>query len=163
MRKPILGIAVMFLLVTSASAQSGQEQREISTRFGVLSVNDEKRLLFKGQSLRPPIDGNNSFDLGEVVSIDATDVVLVTDNGGTACPYMYYFVSVSQSEVKASPPFGSCGQLASMKRSGTSISVIMPGYRGPHEAEAAQRRAARQRHVFIFRAGVVSQNGKPVK
>jgi len=56
----------------------------VPTRFGVLSVNDEQKLLFKGQPFEPPIEGNNSLALGEPYEMGASDVVLVTDNGGTS-------------------------------------------------------------------------------
>jgi hypothetical protein len=103
------------------------------------------------------------LDLGEAFSIGERDVVLVTDNGGTACPHLYYFVTVSASSAKATPPFGTCNELSTIKRTGNSISVTMQGFRGPFEPAAEQRRAARRRHVFIYRAGVVTENGKPVK
>jgi hypothetical protein len=163
MLKLVISVAAFFLVIGPGALAQAQESQEISTRFGVLSVNDDKMLLFKGQPLSPPIEGNNSLDLGAVMHIGATDVVLVTDNGGTGCPALLYFVSVNQSGVKATPPFGTCSDLTTVKRKGNSIYVTMPGFRGPAESESAKHRAARQRHVFVFRAGVVTENGKPVK
>ncbi len=124
---------------------------------------EDKILLFKGQPLVPTIEGNNSLDLGTVMSIGATDVVLVTNNGGSGCPAVFYFVSVTRSGAKATPEFGTCSDLATVKRKGNSISVTMPGFLGPFEPKSAQRRVAKERHVFIYRAGVVTENGKPVK
>jgi hypothetical protein len=89
--------------------------------------------------------------------------VLVTDNGGTACPALYYFVTVTKSGAKATRAFGTCSDLIKVKRTGDSISVSMPGYRGPFESKRSQNRAARENHVFIYHAGVVTENGKPVK
>ena len=163
MRKLIIGLTAFFMIGTGASSRSGQEANEIATRFGVLSVDEDKRLLFKGQPLNPSIDGNNLLELGEVISIGATDVVLVTDIGGAGCPYQYYFVSISGSGVKATPPFGTCAVLTSLKRKGDSITLIMSGFRGPASSEAAKRRASRQRHIFVYRAGVLTHNGRPVK
>jgi hypothetical protein len=157
MLKLMIGLVVMFLAVTCAFAQ------EVSTRFGALSVNEDKMLLFRGQPLKPPIQGNNSLDISKPFTVGSTDVVLVTDNGGTACPFLYYFVSVSKSGAKVTPVFGTCGEATNVKFNGDSISVTMPGFLGPFERQAAQRRAARERHVFIFRGGVVTENGKPVK
>ena len=162
MLKLAIGIAV-FLIISPGTLVQAQESQEVSTRFGVLSVNDDKMLLFKGQPLRPAIEGNNRLDLGAPMSIGTTDVVLITNTGGTACPAQFYFVSLSRSGAKATPAFGTCSDLSSVKRRGNSILVTMPGFRGPFESESAQLRAARQRHVFIFRAGVVTENGKPVK
>jgi hypothetical protein len=38
----------------------------------------------------------------------------------------------------------------------------MSGFQGPFEPEAAQQKAAREKHVFIFRAGVVTESRMPV-
>lgn len=163
MRKLIIGLAAMFIFGGSTSSVSPQEAKEVSTRFGVLSVDEDRILLFKGQPLDPPIEGNNSLDLGELTSIGPTDVVLVTNNGGTGCPFTYYFVSTSASGAKGTPFFGTCNQLISMKRQGDLIVLILPGFYGPAMPAAARRRAEKQRHVFVYRGGVVYKNGKPVK
>lgn len=160
MSKYILGIAL--LLLASAGAQA-QETTTIQTRFGALTVNDAGVLLFKGAPLQPTIEANNSLDLSVPYQVGSSDIVLVTDNGGTACPALYYFVAVTKAGAKATPSFGSCSDLVQIKRMGDSISVSMPGYAGPSEPKRAQTRAARERHVFIYRAGVVTENGKPVK
>ena len=160
MRKYIIGVALLIIACTSALAQ---DTKDITTRFGVLTVNDERELLFKGHPLDPPIQGNNSLDLSEIYPIGTTDVVLATDNGGTACPAIYHFVTISKSGAKATRGFGTCSELATVKRTGDSISVSMPGFAGPFESKRKQRTAGRETHVFIFRAGVVTENGKRVK
>ena len=160
MRKYIFAIALLLLAGISALAQ---EDKNVTTRFGALTVSDAGVLLFKGTPVQPTIEANNSLDLSEPYQIGAVDVVLVTDNGGTACPALFYFVTVKESGVKVSPAFGTCSDLTKIKRAGDSISVFMPGFQGPFESKRAQTRAARERHVFIYRAGVVTENGKPVK
>ena len=72
-------------------------------------------------------------------------------------------VTVTKSGVRVTPSFGTCSDLIRIKRSADSISVSMPGYRGPAEAKQAQLRAARERHVFNYHAGKVTENGRPVK
>lgn len=163
MRKLLIGPAMLLVACAGAFAQLPQELQKTSTRFGSLTVNDKRMLLFKGRPLDPPIEGNSSLDLGEPFRIGSTDVVLVTDIGGTACPYLYYFVIVSRSGATATPSFGTCGELTNVKRTGNAISLTMPGYRGPFEPAAEKRKAARQKHVFMFSSGVVTENGKPVK
>lgn len=140
-----------------------QERQEVATRFGSLTVGDDNTLFFNGRQLTPPVVGNNSLNMDDPIPIGATDVVLVLDNGGTACPSMYYFVTVSKTGARATKPFGTCGDVTSVKRVGDSIRVIMPGFLGPFQPESAQLRAARQRHVFVFRAGVLTQNGRTLK
>lgn len=133
-----------------------QDGQEVTTRFGSLTVDQDRSLLFRGRKLTPSVDGNNSLGLNNPIQIGDTDVVLVVNNGGTACPALYYFVTVSKMGARATKSFGTCSDLTSVKQMGNSIRVIMPGYRGPHEPESAQLRAARQQHVFTFRAGVVT-------
>ena len=157
MRKYIISFSLLLITGVSALAQ------ETTTRFGALTVNDDKMLLFKGRPLNPPVEGNNSLDVGKPYQIGNTDLVLITDNGGTACPYLYYFVTVSASGAKPSPLFGTCAEVTAVKRNGDSILVYMSGFEGPFESERKQLRAAREKHVFIFRAGVVTENGKRVK
>ena len=160
MRKYILGITLLLFAGISAPAQ---ETNAITTRFGALTVSDAGVLLFKGAPFKPTIKANNGLDLSKPFEIGAADVVLVTDNGGTSCPALYYFVTVTKSGAKVTPSFGTCSDLIKLKRTDDSISVSMPGYQGPNESKRAQLRAARERHVFIYRAGVVTENGKPVK
>jgi hypothetical protein len=160
MRKYIFGIALLLLAGISTSAQ---ETNSSTTRFGALTVSDAGVLLFKGSPVQPTIEANDSLDLGEPFQIGASDVVLVTDNDGTACPAIYYFVTVTKSGAKATPSFGTCSDLIKVKRVGDSVSVSMPGYQGPFESKRAQSRAARERHVYLYHAGDVTENGKPVK
>jgi hypothetical protein len=98
MRKYIFGITLLLLACGSASAQ---ETNTTTTRFGVLTVSDAGVLLFKGIPVQPRIEAENSLDLSEPYQTGASDVVLVTYNGGTACPALYYFVTVTKSGAKA--------------------------------------------------------------
>ena len=160
MRKYIFGITLLLLVGTSALAQ---ETNSITTRFGALTINDAGKLLFKGNPFDPPFRPEDGLSLSEPYQIAATDVVLVTEDGGKACPALYYFVTVKESGAKVTHAFGTCSDLIKIKRTGDTISVSMPGYQGPFESKRAQLRAARERHVFIYHAGVVTENGKPVK
>jgi hypothetical protein len=159
----LIGMALLCVAGPSAFAQFTalpQEPQETATRFGALTVGQDRRLLFKGQPLHPPMTGNNSVHLGATFRIGATDVVLVMDNGGSACPFLYYFVTVSKAGAKATPVFGTCHELTSIKRHGASIAVTIPGYRGPFEPAAARRRAERERHVFVYRTGMVTEKSR---
>ena len=163
-----LTVAIILLTVAGAGARtqfsgSPQETQETRTRFGLLTVGEDRMLLFEGRELDPPLIGNNSLTLGEPLRIGPTDLVVITDSGGTGCPFMYYVVSVTNSGAKATPAFGTCAELTGVRRKGDSLELRMPGFRGPFEPQAARRRAERERHIFVFRAGVVTENGKPVK
>ncbi|HSS21702.1 MAG TPA: hypothetical protein VLL54_16635 [Pyrinomonadaceae bacterium] len=160
MCKFILGATLVLLACAGASAQ---DTASTTTRFGDLTVSEDGVLLFKGGKVQPTVEANNNLDIGEPFQIGNADVVLVTDYGGTACPATYYFVTVTNAGAKVTPGFGSCSDLIKVKRTGNTISVSMPGYRGPTMPRRSQNQAAREKHVFIYRAGVVTENGKPVK
>jgi hypothetical protein len=160
MRKYTLALTLVLLVCGIALAQ---ETNTIATRFGALTVNGEGVLLFKGTPVQPAIQANNSLDLGKPFQIGSSDVVLVTDNGGTACPATLYFVTLTKSGAKVTHPFGTCSELIETKRTGDSILVSMPGFVGPFQSKRAQNKAARENHVFIYRAGVVTEHGKSVK
>ena len=156
MRRILLGTTAL-MVMSSAPAQNSQEL-ESRTRFGTLEI-DRGMLVFKGQPLQPPIQLNSGMDLGEPFHIGATDVVLVTNYGGTACPAQYYFVAVSKSGAKGTAAFGTCNDDATIRRSGDSTLVTMHGYRGPFEPAAEKAKAARETHVFVFRDGAVTERG----
>jgi hypothetical protein len=142
-------------------AAAGQD--ELSTRHGKLSTSTDNVLLFNGKPVKPEVQGNNSLSFVEKFQLGNTDVVLVQDNGGSACPAQYHFVTVAASGIRVSPSFGSCSDLAEVSRKGDQILVSMPGFVGPFESKAAQAKAARRKHVFVYANGVVTENGKPIK
>lgn len=160
MSKYILGITLLLLAGAGALAQEGNI---ITTRFGALTISDAGTLLFKGNPLDPPFEEDAGLSLSQLNQIGDADVVLVTLDGGKACPALYYFVTVRESGAKITHAFGTCSDLIKITRTRDSISVSMPGFAGDFESKKAQRRAALEKHVFIYRAGVVTENGKPVK
>jgi hypothetical protein len=156
MRKCIATIAAV-LIAGGALAQVPQLAQAVRTRFGALSVGDDTVLRFRGHRLQPSIKGGYSLNLGRPFRVGESDVVLVTNNGGTACPYLYYFVTLSGSGVQATHSFGTCNAVISVKQQGESITVAMHGYRGPLEPDEERTKAARETHTFVFHDGVVKE------
>lgn len=144
-------------------APADNATNEIRTRFGNLGINEEKILLYKGVPLNPTIAGNSNLALEEQFQIGEKDVLLFEDVGGTACPILHYFVTISSSGAKSTPAFGTCSEESKTTREGPNIKVSMPGFRGPFESAAGQRKAAKEKHVFIFDGDVLSENGSLVK
>jgi hypothetical protein len=159
----VTGVIVLAVADGGAFAQLSQEPQAIATRYGSLSVRKDRVLLFRGRPVQPKVQGNTSLDLATPYRIGLADVVLITDRGGTACPFLYYFATVTSAGAKATPAFGTCAGLTQVKRASSTLSVHMPGYRGPFEPEQQRLKAARERHVFVFRAGVVTEDGKPIR
>ena len=72
LRKPILFVA---LLVVSCGclAQSAEELR-VQTRFGVLSLDNKDRLLFKDRLIEPVMRANSGMDAGKPFHVGNSDV-----------------------------------------------------------------------------------------
>lgn len=156
MRKHVLVTALLAAVSTAAIAEG------ISTRFGALNIGGEFHnvLSFKGRRL---IRGMNALSLVDRYRMGKTDVALLQETGGTGCPALYYFVSVSASGARATHVFGTCSELKKVTRKGRTIRVTMPGFLGPLEPQAAKEKAFRETHVFTFRDGVVTEHGRPVR
>lgn len=137
--------------------------QDIPTRFGSLQIDDEHRLLYKKRPFSPEIQGNNSLDVLGIYPTGNRDVVLIQDNGGTACPAQYYFISLSSHGASATSSFGTCSDLVDVKQTADAVTVTMPGFMGEFAPGAEQRKTAKQKHVFLFRNGVLTENGKIVR
>jgi hypothetical protein len=108
-----------------------------ATRYGILSTNDSNALTFRGKEVSPKTVGNNSLSILDSFKFGDSDVVLVRDDGGDACPAMYYFATVTAAGVSMSGRFGSCSDLAVVKQCGNSLLVTMPDYTGDRDSQAA--------------------------
>ena len=157
MFKKIVATLVLSLFVSTVFS------KEIPTRFGSLDINEENVLLFNNQPLNPEVRGNNSLSLINTYQFDNKDVVLVQDTGGTACPALFHFINVSASGVKATSEFGSCTDLISVKKVKNAVVVKMGGYRPMSFSKAEFRKASKEKFIYIFKDGVLTENGKRLK
>jgi hypothetical protein len=162
---PVVSAALVVSLASAVFAGSAV----LTTRFGTLTiekldgkVNFQGRVLYKGRPLHPDVHGNNALYVEKIFALARSDVVLFRDAGGDACPDLWYFVSVSSSGAASTPEFGSCGSLIGTTRKDQTIVVLTRGFLGPFEPEASRVNASKQTHEFVYRDGVVSENGKPV-
>lgn len=142
----LLGVLAVTASV-SAFAYNGLEQ---ITRYGKLSIDEESALLFNGKIVEPRIQGNNGLSFEEIFKIGNTDVVLIQNIGGTACPALFTLVTVSISGLSQTPDFGTCSDLAESTTNGKSITITMPKIRGKGMAK------------YVFTGGKLTENGKPV-
>ena len=124
---------------------------EMATRYGKLSTNEDNFLLIDGMQIKPDIQGNNSLSLLSLFRIDGADVVLVQNNGGTACPALFLFVTVAPSGVSQSASFGTCSDDIRTTQDGNKLTVSMPKTSGKGSTK------------YEFHRGVVMENGKLVK
>lgn len=151
--------AFLAIISTSTIAQENSKK----TRFGNLSVNDDNTLLFNGKPLTPDVTGNSSLSFEGTYTINDKDVVLVQDNGRSGCPAQFYFISINNSDLKATPAFGSCSDLIKIKQVGARIVITMPGFMGSFEPSASRHKAAKKVFTYVYENDVLKENGKILK
>lgn len=147
-------VSAGLILIASGFAQEGK------TRYGALDFDDQGVLKFKGREIHPEI---KYAYLGETYRMGATDVVLVTKEGGSGCPVVYFLVSVTKEGATSTSYIGTCQQAKSIERHRDTIVFTMQGFQGPFEPEEKRRKAFRETHVFVFKDGKVADNGKPLQ
>ena len=142
-----------------------QYEKSVKTRFGTLAINpNNPRLLFNGKPVLPGVEGNNSLSIVASYELGNADVVLVQNTGGSACPAMYTFVTLSKTSLRATPEFGTCSDIIRITSDlKGSVTVVMVGFSGPFGAAAERRKAGMTKTVFryangeIYPAGVTQQ------
>lgn len=109
-----------------------------------------------------PVQGNAALHIVAHFELEGQDIVLLQDTGGTACPALYRFASLTPQGIAVTPEFGTCSNIATVAtgegHSGLREPVVtMNGSRGPFEPEEEQRRAHMQLHRFVLRLGQVHE------
>lgn len=111
------------------------------------------------------IQGNSSLSLVAHLELKDRDVVLLQDNGGTACPALYRFASITAQGIAVTPEFGTCSDIAAITHQPPSPGkdpepvVTMTGFLGPFESSQAQKHATMRAHRYVLRRGQVKELG----
>ena len=111
------------------------------------------------------VQGNSRLDIVAHFELEGQDIVLLQDTGGTACPALFRFATLTSQGIAVTPEFGTCSDIATVAMNsvtldpGPELVVSMAGYRGPFESEQEQQRAYRQLHRFTLRQGVIHEQG----
>ncbi len=134
----------------------------VTTPFGELTVSDNV-LLLNGKPVNPRVEGNNSLGFVAQVALKNRRAVLVQNNGGTACPATYRWVTISDGSYVISPEFGSCSDLVKVATVSETLVVTMPGFAGDLEPAAERKRAARTKMKYVYDGKTLTENGKPVR
>lgn len=141
-------------------------EKKLKTRFGVVSVREEGNLLlFKGKPVVPAIEGNSSLSIVAHYETGQNDMLLLQDTGGTACPALFRFITVSAAGLRTTPEFGSCSDIIypTFDSKTGIIAVAMNGFRGPFEPETEKQKAYMTKTIFRIFNGRVTENRKLVK
>lgn len=142
----------------------GRLETPVKTRYGVLSINDETRTLqFKGKPVLPKVEGNNSLTIAAIYELGRDDVLLLKNNGGNACPTLYFFVTINAAGPRATPEFGTCSDIAhATSNLKNSVTLVMNRFKGPFEPAAAQQKAWMTKTGFRYANGGLVSGGAVV-
>lgn len=106
------------------------------------------------------VQGNNALHLVAHFEFEDRDIVLLQDTGGTACPALYRFATLTPQGITVTPNFGTCSGVATVTLDATDGGTLVPlvtmtGFLGHHEPPLEQQRALMRKHRFLFRQGQV--------
>ena len=107
------------------------------------------------------VQGNNSLHLVAHFELPDRDIVLLQVTGGTLCPALYRFATLTLQGIAVTPEFGTCSDIASIRLPDSQPGEMpeprlsLVGFMGPFEPEAEQERASRRLYRFVLRQGKV--------
>ena len=146
---------------TGASPTVAETPESVAnTRFGVLRIDSEQRVLFKGAPLMPAPEAGNRLRIVKTFEIGDRDAVLLEAINGTACPSTFYMTSVSATGISSTPSFGTCSDDKQVSQAGDSVRINMPGFAGNSQSQAELDAAASEVHVYVYRNGTIAEEGQ---
>jgi hypothetical protein len=112
------------------------------------------------------VQGNAALHIVAHHELEGQDIVLLQDTGGTACPALYRFATLTPRGIAVTPEFGTCSDIAAITLGqppggAPEPLVTMTGFFGPFEPEMDQQRAHMQLHGFALRQGQVQETQAP--
>lgn len=150
--QPILHISLFLAASLLVGAAVADDQTTVTTRAGTLSITgaigdvslflDRKKLTTETDSLG--MSFKSKFILND------KDVVLVADEVSATCQLNFFVTIASKSDVTISPSFGTCDDGPQVIQSGAQIILLMKDEKG-------------RKVKYIFKNGVISENGKILK
>lgn len=150
----LYAIPVVISLVFAGGYSVAADSGSFSTRYGTLAFGANGVLAFKGRPISPEVT-YDKFAIETPVarfSVGTSDIFLFQQSKGNSCPGNFTFVTVTADGAHATKNFGTCYDDNTQPiLSGDSISFSMPGIGGKGKS------------IFVYKAGVVTHNGRPIK
>lgn len=109
------------------------------------------------------VQGNNALRVvAHFEQEGQQDIALLENTGGTSCPALYRFATLTPQGITVTPEFGTCTDIAAVtfdKKQGSAPEprVTMTGFLGPLETAQEMQRAYMQLHRFVLRQGQVQE------
>lgn len=115
-----------------------------------------------------PIQGNFSLNVAAHFAMEDRDIVLLQNTGGTACPALYRFATLTADGIAVTPEFGSCSDIAAItlqKRTGhlpePLLSVVAS--QGSFSTQEEQQQLLQQPSRYRLRDGQIQKIGSDEK
>ena len=146
----------------------GAVEQKVRTRHGVLEVDAPgMRFLWRGKPLLDADLPAEEYRIVRHYEWGPWDVLLVQSTRGKSCPAMFRFLTISPQGIRTTSAFGTCSDLVYpfMNTDGqvTPYAIVrMVDFQGAGSSETMQNQAGRTRAEYIFRAGQLTRNGRPV-
>ena len=105
-----------------------------------------------------PIQGNNALHVVAHLEGQTHDIVLLQNTGGTACPALYRFATLTRQGIAVTPEFGTCSDITHLTLREPPGGALQPlltmnGFLGPFEPENDRQRAYMQLQQFVLEDG----------
>lgn len=143
MKKIILFVIAIMLSVSSIAATVAQ------TRYLKLTITDNNVLLVNDKQFSKNVEGEGNLSFINTYQLENTDVTIIQDTGGTACPALFYMVVTNKSSAVVSPKFGTCTDLITVINSPNDITVTM--------------KKGKKKLLYNYKDGVFTFEGKVFK
>lgn len=133
---------------------------EADTRFGRVSVDEEARLRFKGRVVQPEVEGNFSLKIVRMYEAGSSDVLLIKNTGGSGCPALFRFATVTSRGITVTPEFGTCSEIFEAYPSQAQVRVVMPKLVSGNMANGVTggRKQTWVKTAFVFAQGKVVES-----
>jgi hypothetical protein len=109
MRTWLFCVGALLVVSTSASCATAKPDRfVVKTRYGDVTADSTSAMVFRNAMVQPLVVASNRLMVVSTIELKDIDVVLVQQPQGAGCQGRFVFVTISATEAKATPAFGTC-------------------------------------------------------
>lgn len=150
-----LFLALTAFIPSLALADGTGDAHKVKTRFGVADSTTHE-LTLNGKPVHPRAIGNGFLLVDKVAKTGDADYLLLTSDGGAACPASFSVVKVTASGATPTAFFGNCEDRHKVEVvEGKSIIVSFPEFRNQYVHVAGTT------IVYDMPTGKLTENGRP--
>ena len=94
--------------MSASCAAAKPDEFIIKTRYGDITSDSTSAMIFRNAMVQPFVVASNRLMVISTIELKDSDVVLVQQPQGADCQGRFVFVTITATEVKATPAFGTC-------------------------------------------------------